>query len=374
MSALRVGVMYGGRSGEHEVSLMSARSILGALRSSHYEVVEIGITLEGKWLVGDDVMRTLRAARSPGNARGDAGRAGALRGFGQITEDTAEEELHLRLFREVDVIFPVLHGTFGEDGTLQGFLELAEVAYVGAGVLASSVAMDKALFKHLMRAHGVPVVEYILCGRGEIAHDLDGVVRRAEAMAPYPLFAKPANLGSSVGITRCANRSDLVEGLAEAARYDRRVLVERGVDAREIEVSVLGNETPQASVPGEVHPEPGFLLVRIEIRRRHLAARHPGRYSGRNGRPGSAPGGGSLPGDRRGGAVARRFSARPEIGRAVSERTQHDAGLHQHQHVPETLGSQRAGVSATDRPADRAGHGAACGPDEKRTQLPEKLG
>jgi len=257
MDALRVGVMYGGRSGEHEVSLMSARSILSALKSSHYDVVEIGITLEGKWLVGDDVMRTLEQRSSNGTRGAMLAEPGPARVW-KISEDAAEEELHLRLFRQVDVIFPVLHGTYGEDGTLQGFLELAEVPYVGAGVLASSVAMDKALFKHLMRAHGVPVVEYILCGRGEIAHDLEGVVRRAEAMAPYPLFAKPANLGSSVGITRCANRSDLVEGLAEAARYDRRVLVERGLDAREIEVSVLGNEAPQASVPGEVIPSRDF--------------------------------------------------------------------------------------------------------------------
>ena len=257
MSALRVGVMYGGRSGEHEVSLMSARSILNGLKSSRYDVVEIGITLEGKWLVGDNVMQTLEERSAKGTHAAMLAEPGPSRVW-QIAEDATEEELHLRLFRQVDVIFPVLHGTFGEDGTLQGFLELAEVPYVGAGVLASSVAMDKALFKHLMRAHEVPVVEYILCSRGEIAHDLDGVVRRAESVAAYPLFTKPANLGSSVGISRCANRSDLVEGLADAARYDRRVLVERGLDAREIEVSVLGNDEPQASVPGEVIPSRDF--------------------------------------------------------------------------------------------------------------------
>jgi D-alanine-D-alanine ligase len=257
MSALRVGVIYGGRSGEHEVSLMSARSVLNALKGARYDVVEIGITLEGKWLVGDDVMTALESRSPKGNHAAMLAEPGPAR-IWQMAEDASEEALHLRLFRQVDVIFPVLHGTFGEDGTLQGFLEMAEVPYVGAGVLASSVAMDKALFKHLMRAHGVPVVEYMLCGRGEIAHDLDGVIRRAEAMAAYPLFTKPANLGSSVGITRCANRSDLVEGLADAARYDRRVLVERGLDAREIEVSVLGNDSPQASVPGEVIPSRDF--------------------------------------------------------------------------------------------------------------------
>jgi D-alanine-D-alanine ligase len=257
MDRLRIGVIYGGRSGEHEVSLMSARSVLDALDRSRYEVVEIGITLEGKWVVGEGVMQALQ------NRSGKGARAAMLAEPGpakvwEIRPDGNDDELHLKLFREVDVVFPVLHGTFGEDGTLQGLLEMAEVAYVGAGVLASSVAMDKALFKHLMRAHGVPVVEYMLCTRGEIAHDLEAVVRRAEAVGAYPLFTKPANLGSSVGVSRCANRSDLVEGMAEAARYDRRVLVERGVDAREIEVSVLGNDKPEASIPGEVVPSREF--------------------------------------------------------------------------------------------------------------------
>jgi D-alanine-D-alanine ligase len=257
MAKLRIGVIYGGRSGEHEVSLMSAQSVLGALDRSRYEVTEIGITPEGQWVAGGDVMQTLttRNRKSPRAAM--LAEPGPAR-IWEIKSNNGDEELHLRLCREVDVIFPVLHGTFGEDGTLQGLLEMAEVPYVGAGVLASSVAMDKALFKQLMRAHGLPMLEYILCTRGEIAHDLDAVLRRAEAAVPYPVFTKPANLGSSVGITRCANRSDLVEGLAEAARYDRRVLIERGIDAREIEVSVLGNEHPQASIPGEVIPSREF--------------------------------------------------------------------------------------------------------------------
>ncbi len=257
MGKVRIGVMFGGRSGEHEVSLMSARSVLEALDRSRYDVVEIGITPEGIWMAGEGVMQAFE------NRTGKASRAALFAEPGpariwEIRPNGNDEERHLKLFREVDVIFPVLHGTFGEDGTLQGLLEMAEVPYVGAGVLASSVAMDKALFKQLMRAHGIPVVEYALCTRGEIAHGLEDTVRRAEAVAPYPLYTKPANLGSSVGISRCANRSDLVEGMAEAARYDRRVLIERGVDAREIEVSVLGNEKPQASIPGEVIPSREF--------------------------------------------------------------------------------------------------------------------
>jgi D-alanine-D-alanine ligase len=231
--------------------------VLDALDRSRYDVTEIGITPEGIWMAGEGVMQALQ------NRTGGAARAAMFAEPGpariwEIRPNGNDAERRLKLCREVDVIFPVLHGTFGEDGTLQGLLEMAEVPYVGAGVLASSVAMDKALFKQLMRAHGIPIVEYVLCTRGEIAHDLEDTVRRAEQVAPYPLYTKPANLGSSVGISRCENRSDLVEGMVDAARYDRRVLIERGIDAREIEISVLGNEQPQASVPGEVIPSREF--------------------------------------------------------------------------------------------------------------------
>jgi D-alanine-D-alanine ligase len=152
----------------------------------------------------------------------------------------------------------VLHGTFGEDGTLQGLLELTGVAYVGAGVTGSALGMDKGIFKDVMIANDIPVVDTLTVSRREIEANLDQVVQRAEAVAPYPLFVKPVNLGSSVGITKCTSRSDLVEGLLEAASYDRRVLIERGVNAREIEVSVLGNESPEVSIPGEIIPSREF--------------------------------------------------------------------------------------------------------------------
>lgn len=158
----------------------------------------------------------------------------------------------------LDVVFPVLHGTFGEDGTLQGFFEMADIAYVGAGVLGSALGMDKGVFKDVMRAHHIPVVDWITCTRKDIEHDLDAIIARCEALADYPLFVKPANLGSSVGISKVKNRSDLLEGLMEAARYDRRILVEKGIRAREIEVSVLGNETCRASIPGEIKPADEF--------------------------------------------------------------------------------------------------------------------
>ena len=165
---------------------------------------------------------------------------------------------YFELLSALDVVFPVLHGTFGEDGTIQGLFEMADLAYVGAGVLGSSVGMDKGVFKDVMRSNNVPIVEYRIFLRREIENDLEKVAQEAEAVAPYPLFVKPANLGSSVGISKCKGRSDLVEGLLDAARFDRRVLVERGVNAREIELSVLGNDDPLASTPGEIIPAAEF--------------------------------------------------------------------------------------------------------------------
>jgi D-alanine-D-alanine ligase len=159
---------------------------------------------------------------------------------------------------ELDVIFPVLHGSFGEDGTLQGLMEMAGVAYVGVGVLGSSVGMDKALFKDVMIAQHIPVLPYTVVLRSEIENVPQEVIARIELLGAYPLFVKPANLGSSVGISKCRNRSDLLEGLMEACRFDRRVLVEKGINPREIEVSVLGNDAPEASVPGEVIPSREF--------------------------------------------------------------------------------------------------------------------
>jgi D-alanine-D-alanine ligase len=161
-------------------------------------------------------------------------------------------------FGALDVVFPVLHGSYGEDGTIQGLLEMADVAYVGAGVLGSAVGMDKALFRDVMLANQIPVVNSMLVLRSKIETALQAVLDQAESLSGYPLFVKPANLGSSVGITKCYSRSDLVEGLLEASRYDRRVLIQRAVNAREIEVSVLGNDSPIASIPGEIIPSREF--------------------------------------------------------------------------------------------------------------------
>ena len=255
-SKIRIGVIFGGRSGEHEVSLMSARSILSALDPDTYIVTQIGITHDGDWLVGENVLGAM--------IEGDYRNLNPVvlmpiptRKELYTINVTGQREI-LQRCTNLDVIFPVLHGTFGEDGTLQGLLELTDIAYVGAGVLGSSLGMDKGVFKDVMRANGVPVLDSIVVSKREIEEDADSIIGQAEALATYPLFVKPANMGSSVGIMKCKSRSDLFEGLLEAARYDRRVLIERGVNAREIEVSVLGNEEPRASVPGEIVPSREF--------------------------------------------------------------------------------------------------------------------
>lgn len=256
---LRLGVIFGGRSGEHEVSLMSARSVLNALDRAKYDVIAIGIDHEGRWFSGDGTLEALESRDLHGLDRvallGEPGRCSLYRWSPGAA---------LEVLSQLDVVFPLLHGSFGEDGTIQGLFEMADVPYVGAGVLASSVAMDKGLFKMLMQARGIPTVESIVVLSSEIESDVEAVLDKAESLAPYPLFVKPANLGSSVGISKVRSRSDMLEGLMDAARYDRRVLVERGLEAREIEVSVLGNETAEASVPGEVIPSDEFYSYRAK--------------------------------------------------------------------------------------------------------------
>jgi D-alanine-D-alanine ligase len=250
---IRVAVLFGGRSGEHDVSLMSARSVLSVLNPNKYEVTQVGITREGKWLTGEDVVGKFAGETFEGLEPVIVSPDPSEAGLYVLRADRLEK------LTDVDVFFPVLHGTFGEDGTLQGLFELADVAYVGAGVAGSSVGMDKGIFKDVMVAHNIPVVDMIVITRAEIERDMQTAISKSEAVSGYPLFTKPANLGSSVGVTKCNNRSDLQEGLIEAAAYDRRVLVQRGVtNAHEIEVSVLGNDDPKASVPGEVLPSREF--------------------------------------------------------------------------------------------------------------------
>jgi D-alanine-D-alanine ligase len=249
---LRLAVLFGGRSGEHEVSLASARSVLSVLDAKKYDIFPIGITHAGKWVHGQTVLDDMSTGKTENLENVTILPDPETPGLYSIHHGSLE------LFTRLDVVFPVLHGTFGEDGTLQGLLEMADIAYVGGGVLGSSVGMDKGVFKDVMIANGIPVVESIIALRGDIFKDIDLVINKAEEKFDYPIFVKPANLGSSVGISKCTNRSDLGEGLLEAAKFDRRILIERGVNAREIEVSVLGNDHPRASVAGEVLPSRDF--------------------------------------------------------------------------------------------------------------------
>jgi D-alanine-D-alanine ligase len=257
---IRLGILFGGRSGEHEVSLTSAASVIKALDPAKYEVVPIGITREGRWRVGTGPLQLLPEA--------GAQLAVPLQSVlenGQAVTPSADPSgpqlvpldspLSARDSRpQVDVIFPVLHGTFGEDGTVQGLLELAGIPYVGAGVLGSAAGMDKDVMKRLFRDAGLPVVPWELVLRGDWQQDAAAVRRRIERKLRYPLFIKPANLGSSVGISKVRKPRDLPAAMDLAAQYDRKILVEKAVSGREIECSVLGNDRPVASVPGEVIP------------------------------------------------------------------------------------------------------------------------
>jgi len=281
---IRVGILFGGRSGEHEVSLLSAASVLNAIDKTKYEVVPIGITKDGRWLTAEHAERLLRGdsdegARTPqttlraGDPEATLGAAvlaagesvvvppePARRGVGLSPFQT---DVNLRRASDrainVDVIFPVLHGTFGEDGTIQGLLELADLAYVGAGVLGSSAGMDKDVMKSLFLAAGLPIVKHVTVLRSQFEREPKKVQKLVESKLKYPVFVKPANLGSSVGISKAHDRKELGPAIAEAAKFDRKIVIEEGVGgkknkAREIECAVLGNDDPKASIAGEIIP------------------------------------------------------------------------------------------------------------------------
>jgi D-alanine-D-alanine ligase len=250
---IKIGVIFGGRSGEHAVSLMSARFILKQLIPEKYEVIQIGITREGEWYTGENALQALidedASPLSQATMLPIPSRAGLY---------MLEGGEKLKLLTTLDVVFPILHGTFGEDGTLQGMLEMGDMAYVGAGVTGSAVGMDKAIFHDVMRANDIPVVDTVLVLRSEIENDMEAVLDRVEKLGEYPYFTKPCNLGSSVGVSKVKNRSDLLEGMMEASVFDRRMIVQKGHNVREIEVSVMGNDEPIASVCGEVIPGEEF--------------------------------------------------------------------------------------------------------------------
>lgn len=274
---IRVGILFGGRSGEHEISLLSAASVFEAIDKTKYEVVPIGITKEGKWLTAMHAHNLLRGKHGSGKhlragdpeatssaavlASGDAIIVPPIPSADSMvpfqTQSRHPESIN------VDVIFPVLHGTFGEDGTIQGLLELADIPYVGAGVLGSAAGMDKDVMKRLFAAAGLPIVKHVTILRSQWERDPKATRREIEKKLKYPLFVKPANLGSSVGISKAHDRKELTPAIEEAARYDRKIVIEEGVGgkkrkARELECSVLGNDEPIASVAGEVVPMKEF--------------------------------------------------------------------------------------------------------------------
>ena len=285
MAKLRVGILFGGRSGEHEVSLLSAASVLNAIDKTKYEVVPIGITKDGRWLTAEHAERLLKGNAGEGaRATQTSLRAGdpeatpgaAVLATGEsvvVPPEPARHDAALAPFQtdasalrraadraiNVDVIFPVLHGTFGEDGTIQGLLELADIAYVGAGVLGSAAGMDKDIMKSLFRTAGLPIVKHVTVLRSQFEREPKKVQKLVESKLKYPVFVKPANLGSSVGITKAHDPKELGPAIAEAAKFDRKIVIEEGVGgkkhrAREIECAVLGNDDPKASIAGEIVP------------------------------------------------------------------------------------------------------------------------
>jgi D-alanine-D-alanine ligase len=274
---LRVGIVFGGRSGEHEVSLRSAASVLAAIDKKKYEVVPIGITKTGHWLLADDAQHMLAGGTTVTAATVPKARPAHQSALVPTTHPAGLLHLPASAAKEqgqaealgVDVLFPVLHGTFGEDGTIQGLFELAGKAYVGSGVLGSAAGMDKDVMKRLFAAAGLPIVEHITLLRGAWQKSPRKAITEIEANLRYPLFVKPANLGSSVGISKVHDRSELAPAIVLAASYDRKIIIEQGVGgraaknkpaepARELEVAVLGNDDPKASVVGEIVPAKEF--------------------------------------------------------------------------------------------------------------------
>jgi len=264
---LRIGILFGGRSGEHEVSLLSAASILNAIDRTKYEVIPIGITKQGQWLTPTEAQHLLEGDTKPAPVLPKSSKPKSIQlsaGADLALQNTAAlAQKNGSLAQSLDVIFPVLHGTFGEDGTIQGLFELADIAYVGSGVLGSATGMDKSAMKQLFAAAGLPQTPHVNLLRSEWKADAKRCTKLIEKNLTYPVFVKPANLGSSVGISKVHDRTELAPAMDLAAGYDRKLIIEQGVGGpgakpRELEVAVLGNDSPEASVVGEIVPGAEF--------------------------------------------------------------------------------------------------------------------
>ena len=251
MKKLRIAVLYGGTSAEHEVSVVSARSVLAAIDPDKYDVLPIAITKGGEWLLPDRAPDQLRPAQGTLPEVG-AGKAVVLREGGHVLAPGRSDQT------PVDLVFILLHGPGGEDGTVQGLLETLGVPYVGAGVAASALGMDKSLQKPIFATAGIPVTPWVAITDAEYERDQQAAIRRARDAIGLPCFTKPANLGSSVGVSKCATATELQRGIEEAFAHDRTILVEEAVEGRELECAVLGNDEPEASVVGEILPAHEF--------------------------------------------------------------------------------------------------------------------
>ena len=381
---LRVGILYGGRSGEHEVSLASAAAIFANIDRKRYEPIAIRIEKDGRWVLADRPPSAASAAEVIDQVKSDSAR---LRGGREVFLPPRPDDATLVLVDRrsapdgesdtttltglgLDVIFPVLHGPLGEDGTIQGLLELANVAYVGCGVLASAVGMDKTVMKLLFQAEGLQVARWRVVRRRQWRLNPAVVLAEIDAALSYPLFVKPANLGSSVGISKVRTRDELTPALDLAAAFDRKLLVEEAVpDAREIECAVLGNHDPEASVPGEILPSREFYDYEAKYldagSRVEIPAPLTDRQSDQVRRQAIAAFR-AIDGE---GLRARRLPPQPVERFAVRQRDQHDSRIHDDQHVRQALGGHRREVSDARRSADhargRAARREARDPDER---------
>lgn len=243
----KLGILYGGQSAEHEVSLATAKAVTQALDYNKYEIIPIFITRDGEWKKGSALTAPVEAIE---DLQFD---------LGQVTQaHDVSDFLASQTEKPFDVLFPLLHGTYGEDGTVQGFLEVLNIPYVGCGVLASSAGMDKVVMKQLFEIAGLKQVPYVYFIRKEWQKNQQALLSEMEEKLTYPLFVKPANLGSSVGVSKASNPNELIEAINIAFKYDRKVIVETGVVGREVEMAVLGNDEPRVSVPGEIKPLTDF--------------------------------------------------------------------------------------------------------------------
>ena len=386
MKKLRVGVLFGGRSGEHEVSLLSAASVLNAIDKKKYEVVPIGITKEGRWVTAAHAERLLQGnppeTSEPSHLRAgdpEATSAAAVlaRGEGVVVPpmpgeghsslmpfETDAHELRAAVNPvDVDIIFPVLHGTFGEDGTIQGLLELADIAYVGAGVLGSAAGMDKDVMKRLFRDAGLPIVKHVTVLRSQWREQPKKTRKQIESALKYPVFVKPANLGSSVGISKVHDSGELAAAMDEAARFDRKLVIEQGVGgtkakAREIECSVLGNDKPIASVPGEIVPVKEFYDYDAKYLVEGSESIIPAKIGKAKQKEVQRLAVAAFQAVDCAGLARVDFLMEPRSGKDVRERDQHHARLHLDQHVSQDVGGHRHLLLRADGPADSAGHGA----------------